>query len=410
MKILQLCKKFPYPLKDGESIASNYLAKALHVLGAEVTLLAMNTSKHRADLSEMPEELLHYKSIHAIEVDNHIRPLDALYNLLLSKESFHVNRFVNDDFAARLEHLLRTEDFDVVHLETLFLTPYIPLIRRFSKAKIAMRSHNVEHRIWERVAVNSNPLKRWYLERITPRLKAFEEQHLNDYDLFSAITKGDLADFRALGLRIPATVTPIGLDCSDYTPDYTSFQVEQPLSLSFIGSLDWMPNSEGLEWFLDEIWQPLLLKEMPELTFHIAGRNTPSRIMNLRVPGVTVHGEVPSARCFLNKYPVTIAPLLSGGGMRAKILEGMALGRVVISTSVGMEGIEAEHGREALLANTPEQWLEAVRWCHQHRLLMQEMGEQAAILCNDFYDNRKVASRLLDTYLRMSAVKESEIV
>jgi polysaccharide biosynthesis protein PslH len=407
MKILQLCKKFPYPLKDGESIATTYLAKALHELGAEVTLLAMNTSKHRADLSELPEETFsHYQAIHAIEVDNHIRPLDALYNLLLSDESFHVNRFVNDDFAARLEQLLRADNFDVVHMETLFLTPYIPLIRRCSKAKIAMRSHNVEHRIWERVAINSNPLKRWYLQQITPRLKAFEAQHLNDYDLFSAITKGDLNDFRQLGLRVPATVTPIGLDCSDYVPDYSAYQ-QQPLSISFIGSLDWMPNQEGLEWFLDEVWQPLLLKEMPELTFHIAGRNTPSKILNLKIPGVTIHGEVPSARCFLNKYPITIAPLLSGGGMRAKILEGMALGRVVISTDVGMEGIEAEHGRAALLANTPEQWLEALRWCHQNRLQLQTVGEQAAILCNDYYDNRMVAARLMETYREMLDLVEA---
>jgi polysaccharide biosynthesis protein PslH len=399
MKILQLCKKFPFPLKDGESIATTYLAKALHELGCEVTLLAMNTSKHRTDLANLPPTFNHYQHIHAVDVDNHMRPLEALHNLLLSNESYHVNRFVNADYAAALEKLLTTEQFDVVHLETLFLSPYVSLIRRHSNAKIVMRSHNVEHRIWERVAVNSPFLKRWYLNKITPRLKEFEIQHLNDYDLFSAITQGDLNDFKALGLKIPATVTPIGLDCTDYEPDYTCFR--QPLSLSFIGSLDWMPNIEGLEWFLAEIWQPLLHPEMPDLTFHIAGRNTPEKILNLKIPGVVVHGEVPSARCFLNQYPVTIAPLLSGGGMRAKILEGMALGRVVISTAVGMEGIEAESGRDALLANTPEEWLQAVRWCYTHQNQLQFMGEQAAALCNDTYDNLKTGRRLLKAYQQM---------
>ena len=396
MKILQLCKKFPFPLKDGESIATTYLAKALHELGNEVTLLAMNTSKHRTDLATLPETFNHYKQVVAIDVDNHMRPLEALQNLLFSNESYHVNRFINTRYAQALQQLLLDETFDIVHMETLFLSPYIPLIRQYSNAKIVMRSHNVEHRIWERVAVNSHFLKRWYLNKITPRLKSFEIQHLNDYDLFSAITKGDLHDFKQLGLKIPATITPIGLDCSEYTPDYSAFQ--QPLSLSFIGSLDWMPNVEGLMWFLEEIWQPLLLPEMPQLTFHIAGRNTPEKIRNLKIQGVTVHGEVPSARCFLNQYPVTIAPLLSGGGMRAKILEGMALGRVVVSTAVGMEGIDAEHQREALIANTPTEWLEAIRWCQQHQHQLQFMGEQAAVLCQETYDNLKAGRRLLKAY------------
>ena len=404
MRILQLCKKFPYPLKDGESIATTYLAKALHELGAEVTLLSMNTSKHPTDIAALPTSFNHYNAIHAVDVNNHLRPMDALRNLLFSKESYHVNRFINDDFAAQLTHLLRTEDFEIVHMETLFLSPYIPLIRQYSKAKIVMRSHNIEHRIWERVAVNSGFLKSWYLNQITPRLRHFEINHLNDYDLFAAITAGDLQEFKDLGLTIPSTTAPIGLDCSDYIPDYQAYQ--QPLSISFIGSLDWMPNVEGLKWFLDTIWTPLLLPALPNLTFHIAGRNTPDWMLKMNIPGVTVHGEVSSARHFLNAYPVTVAPLLSGGGMRAKILEGMALGRVVVSTSVGMEGIEARHGKEALIADTPEEWLNAIQWCAAQQAQLQAMGEQAATLCNESYDNLKVGKRLMAAYQDIIELEE----
>jgi glycosyltransferase involved in cell wall biosynthesis len=179
-------------------------------------------------------------------------------------------------------------------------------------------------------------------------------------------------------------------------PDYKAYQ--QPLSISFIGSLDWMPNIEGLEWFLETIWQPLILPSFPDLTFHIAGRNTPAKMLRLKIPGVVVHGEVASARAFLNAYPVTIAPLLSGGGMRAKILEGLALGRVVISTTVGMEGIDVVDGREAMIADSPKDWLSAIRLCHEKGSQLQEMGQRAAAFCRENYDNLEVGRHLLASY------------
>ena len=314
MKILQLCKKFPWPLKDGESIASTYMARALNDLGCEVTLLAMNTSKHRANLQQLPASFDHYRAVYGVEVDNHLHPLEALQNLLFSKASYHVNRFENEDYKQKLIEILQNQEFDIIHLETLFLSPYLPVIREYSQAKVVMRSHNVEHKIWERVASNSNPLKRWYLNTITPRLREYEISHLNSYDLFAAITAGDLAEFEALGLCKPAMVMPIGIDTADYTPDFAAY--EQAPAISFIGSLDWMPNLEGLDWFIKNVWEPLILPRYPQLTFHIAGRNTPERLLRLKVPGIVVHGEVESARAFLNAYPVTVAPLLSGGGIR----------------------------------------------------------------------------------------------
>ena len=101
MRILQLCHKFPWPLKDGAAIASTYMAKAFAELDHEVTLLAMNTSKHWFDTTELPHDFDHYAGIETVYVNNHIRPLPALLNLL-SKKSYHVERFDNADFAEKL--------------------------------------------------------------------------------------------------------------------------------------------------------------------------------------------------------------------------------------------------------------------------------------------------------------------
>ena len=395
MRILQLCHKFPYPLKDGGAIAVTYLAKAYAALGHEVTLLSMNTSKHGFDVSTLPPDFNHYQAMHTVFVENHIRVLPTLHNLLFSQKSYHVARFESADFAEKLAELLKSNPYDIVQLESIFLAPYLPVIREFApSAKAVLRAHNVEHEIWERVADHASPLKKWYLRSITPRLKTYELEQINHCDYIVGISQRDVERFKALGLRHPATVCPIGLDCRDYHPDPGSF--ERPLSLSFIGSLDWMPNQEGLRWFLEEVWRPLLLPNFPELTFHIAGRTAPRWLRELDIERVQFHGEVPSAADFLNQHSVMVVPLLSGGGMRAKILEGMAVGKVVLSTRLGIEGIEARDRQECLLAEAPEEWLEALRWCYAEKGRLAEIGANARAFCEQHFDNEEVARKLME--------------
>ncbi len=398
MKILQLCKKFPYPLKDGESIAVNSLSKSFHELGCEVTLLAMNTHKHYFDLRTLPEHFNHYADIHTVALDNRIKPLDAFYNLFCHK-SYHVARFESDTFRHKLITLLQTQEFDLIQLETLYLAPYIPVIRQYSDAIIAMRSHNVEHEIWQRIAKNTRSLpKKWYLQHLTKKLKRFEIEQFTTYDVLVAISERDLAAHRKLGFKGKAVVTPIGINGNDYKPEQRSFKGEP--SIAFIGSLDWIPNQEGLQWFLDNVWSELH-RRFPTLKFHIAGRNTPDWMLRLQMPNVIVHGEVPDAAAFINQHPMMVVPLLSGSGMRVKILEGMALGRVVLTTSLGLEGINARHQREVLIADTPEAFIKAIAKCYSQSLLMQQISHRARAFALQHYDNREIAINLLQTYSQL---------
>ncbi len=253
MRILQLCKKFPFPLKDGESIAVTYLAKALNELGCDVTLLAMNTSKHYFDATKLPDDFNHYESIYYTELDNRISPLAAFLNLFSSK-SYHISRFISKPFEKMLIQLLEDNEYDIIQLESLYLASYIPVIRKYSDAKIVMRAHNVEYEIWERIASNtSNPIKKWYLKHLASKLKTFEIENLNQYDLLAPITERDAKIFKSLGYKNKLQVTQIGIDNRDYMADDNSFSKE--LSMSFIGSLDWLPNIEGLNFFLSVIWK-----------------------------------------------------------------------------------------------------------------------------------------------------------
>jgi polysaccharide biosynthesis protein PslH len=399
MKILQLCKKFPFPLKDGEAIAITFLAEALDEQGAEISLLAMNTSKHHFDLRLLPETFEHYSAIHTVDLDNRISPLAAFGNLF-SKKSFHISRFISPIFEAKLVEVLTNTHFDVVQLETLYLAPYIDTIRKHSNALVVMRAHNVEHEIWQRITDNASFLpKKWYLQHLTKKLQRFENQVLNAYDLLLAISERDRQYFEKSGLKKPSVTVPIGLDCAQYRPDFSSF--DKAVSLSFIGSLDWMPNLEGLKWFLNEVWKPILSVEHPEITFHIAGRNTPRWLRQLGWKNVIVHGEVSSAADFINQHSVMVVPLLSGSGMRAKILEGMALGKAVVSTRIGLEGIGAEHKNEVLVADSPQEMAAAINFCLKKGQKLAQIGRRARTFAEENFDNQAIARQLLDVYLSM---------
>ena len=398
MKILQLCKKFPYPLKDGESIAVTYLSKALNELGCKITLLTMNTKKHYLNLSELPEDYNQYQAIHSTDIDNEVKPIDAFINLF-SKDSYHISRFISPAFEQKLIALLKSEDFDIVQIETVHLAPYIATIRKHSKAKIAMRSHNVEFEIWQRIADNTRFYpKKWYLNHLTTKLKRYEIEQLQNYDMMVAITKRDLIFFKKLGYNNKGIVTPIGLDIRDYEPNNKTFQKE--LSLSFIGALDWMPNYEGLMWFLDNVWEKLSLR-FPNLKFHIAGRHTPPSLMNLKMKNVIVYGEIPDASKFINAHSIMVVPLLSGGGMRAKILEGMAHGKVVLSTTLGLEGIDAKNKKDVLIADTPNAIIRNIEFALKDKHRLRQIGENAREFVADNFDNLIIAKRLERAYEKM---------
>ena len=198
-----------------------------------------------------------------------------------------------------------------------------------------------------------------------------------------------------MGLKKPSAVIPIGLDVRDYRPDLRSFQ-KSP-SISFIGSLDWMPNQEGLRWFLDNVWDSLQEK-FPTLTLEVAGRNTPAWVRNLKKKNVKVLGEIPDSIQFINSHSIMAVPLFSGSGMRVKILEGMALGKVVVSTALGLEGIEARDEQEVYIANTKEGFINNLSMLISNDEKMLQVGQQAQELVAEQYDNLQIAKKLARVY------------
>lgn len=400
MRILQLCKKFPYPPHDGEVIAINSMTAGFHEAGVEVTVLAINTRKHYFDPEQLPESQRQQADYHAVMVDTNIRPLAALLNLF-SSQSYNIQRFDNQGFRNKLIELLQQKEFDIIQLEGLYLAPYIDTIRQYApQSKIAMRAHNVEFEIWERMAVTcANPLKKRYLSLLTRRMRRYEIAQLNRYDLLVPITSKDADFFKQLGATIPMHVCPVGIDLAQF--ELGTEETDYP-SVFHLGAMDWLPNQEGVRWFLQKIWMELQA-QFPDVPFYLAGRNMPDEFLNWKMPGVTVVGEVADAKAFLRQHAISVVPLHSGSGMRIKIVEAMALGKTIITTSMGVEGIAAVSGRDLLVADTAPEFASALKRCLENPAFFEQIGKNARIFATENFDYRTISRNLLDFYRLVEA-------
>ncbi len=392
MKVLQLCNKPPYPSVDGGTMAMDSITSGLLCEGCEVKVLTVETDKHPVRRELIPAEYLEQTGLESVYIDLRVKPLPAIFAMLCG-ESYHVKRYVSEAFAAKLRGILEKESFDIVHVESIFLTPYVPLIRKYSDAKIILRAHNVEHLIWRQVAQScTNSLKRWYLKHLSLTLRAYELEHMNDYDGVVCITKNDAEVFRQAGCRKPVVSIPFGIDPGEVP----SVEVE-PDSLFHIGAMDWLPNQESIRWLLEEVW-PVVRREVPQAKLYLAGRKMPAQWMNATIEGVSVIGEVPDAMYFIGSKKINVVPLLSGSGIRVKIIEAMSIGKTVITTTVGAQGIDYTDGENILIADTPEQFARQIKRCLDDDAFCSRVGEAAARLVADQYDRKKLAEELIEFY------------
>ena len=196
MNILQLCNKIPFPPKDGGCIAMNNLTQGLITEGHSVKVFVINTQKHFTAIEKLPLDYRSKTKIEGVFVDTEIKVTTAFFNLFTNK-SYHTQRFYSKLFETKLIEILEKENFEIVQLESLYMSIYVDTIRKYSKAKIVLRAHNVEHKIWERAAqLIQTPLKKTYLKLLATRLKQYELNSLQTFDAIATITKEDELYFK----------------------------------------------------------------------------------------------------------------------------------------------------------------------------------------------------------------------
>ena len=376
------------------------VAAGLVRAGHRVTLLAINTPKHRQPADALAHLGPNLRLV-TVDVNTDISAAKALKNLLFSRQPYNVERFISPAAGEKLLEILQAEPVDIVQMEGTFVAWYAELLGRqhrhdFRVPPLVLRAHNVEYTIWKMLARReANALKKWFLSTMATRLEKFERRYLRQFDAVAAITEEDAQRLRALHCPEPVVFIPAGVELSRFQPN-PAIQAK-PRTLFMIGSLDWLPNQEGVEWLLRDIW-PRLHAELPDVELHIAGRNAPPHLLAPRTDNVFLHGFVESAPDFMQQYELMLAPMLSGGGMKVKVIEGMAVGKAVLSTTLGAEGIAAVNNENLLIRDGADAWLDALRAWGRGELDLPRIGAAAARTAADVYDNRRVVQRFVDLY------------
>ena len=396
MRILLFCNKLPYPARDGGAVALRNMIKGYYEAGVDLTVLALNTLKHYYPPAEIPEDdVLKKVKLHTLSLNTNVTLPGAIWNLFTGK-SYHVSRFEHASVKKKLTTLLDQGDFDVVQLEEVYLSTYIPVIRAHSKAMVILRAHNVEHHIWQQVAQQEeNPLKKYYLGLQAKRLSTFEHDYITSFDALMPISETDMGTFRSMGFHGSALPLPVGLDLGEYPLEY---EKSNPQTVFHIGAMDWLPNQEAVQWFLQSVW-PKVVAQVPEAQLALAGRNMNTNSLQADQQGVTVYGEVDNAQEFMQAGGVMVVPLHSGSGMRIKILEGMALGKAIVTTSLGVSGIRVTNGHQVLVADEPEAFADHVIDCLLSPHYQQSLGAEARQTVTSNYDLKALAEQAL-TFLK----------
>lgn len=388
-----LCNRIPWPLNEGGNLATWNLATSLQNQGHIVDLLCLNTTKHFIDPEKVPSEI---NALYSVPINTNLSIVGFIQNLFSSKP-YIVERFISEEFKTKLGNLLRENTYDIIQFEGLYMCPYAEFIKISTNVPMVLRAHNVEYKIWERLAQNqSNFLKKIYLAQMSQNLRHFEYNKMQEMDGILYFTQEDLRLAQAMGYSGKAKVIPAGIHTNNKT--YTS-KAKIPFSIGFIGSMDWIPNQDAIFWFTSEIF-PGIKKIFPEASFRIAGRkiSSLSSHKSLHVEGIVIEGEVESSTEFINQLELFVVPLRAGGGMRLKILEAMSAESCILSTSTGAEGIEGTAGIHFEIADTKENFRDKAISLLNDPERRKHLGMAAKELANSNYSWYQITLRTIAFY------------
>ena len=375
MRILWLKTELLHPIDKGGKIRTYFTLQQLR-RHHHVTYLTLDDGRCGEDAVERAEEYCHdlLQIPHVPSRKFGLRFYVELATNLVSALPYAIARYRSRPMERRLRALLNEGRFDLLICD--FLAPDVNVPRTVDLPAVLFQ-HNVEAMIWKRhTEVQSSAIRRAYFGRQWRNMARYERDACRRYDHVIAVSEEDRDEIgQAYGVENVDAV-PTGVDTEFFTP--SGEVAEKPENVVFVGSMDWLPNDDAVDFFANDVW-PLVRKSRPDATFTIVGRDpgAATRALADRGDGIEVTGRVEDVRPYLERATAAIVPLRIGGGTRLKIYEAMAMGKPTVSTTIGAEGLPVEHGNELFLADQPHEFAERIVDLLTDPVASREMGLRA---------------------------------
>jgi sugar transferase (PEP-CTERM/EpsH1 system associated) len=405
MRVLWLKSDLLLPLDKGGKLRTWHLMRHL-APRHEITYLAFAESgTSAADVEGMKEVAARVETITRTEpAKGTLRFYADAAMHLVDPLPYAAGKYRSRAFTQRLNRLLSAQSFDLIVCD--FLVPAVNLPKRLPCPAVIF-THNVESEIWRRHAET----KRGGVGRLLygaqyRRMLRYEGRTLGRFDGVLAVSDVDRETFARLypgAIRQPVHVVPTGVDTEYFSPSPLRARQAAPRNLIFTGSMDWLPNEDAMLFFCREV-MPIIRAEEPEVTLTIVGRAPTPAVKKLahECSGVVVTGRVDDVRPYMREAGVYVVPLRIGGGTRLKIFEAMAMGKAVVSTTVGAEGLPVTDGEHVLLANEPVAFARAVVRLLRDTDRRIAIEQAARALVVERYDWSAVAGELEEALVRFA--------
>jgi sugar transferase (PEP-CTERM/EpsH1 system associated) len=385
------------PVDTGGKIRSYNILRHLS-RAHQVTLLSYyGGQKDSVYEKDIQRELPGTQTIHTAALDGSVftQSLDYLHRVF-RPAPFSVSKFTHPQVRRTVSFWLSDHRFDVAVCDFLSASLNFPGVLPMPTV---LFQHNVEAALWRRMAsTESNPARRLAYHLEAKKMARYERAALKKFHHVIAVSDHDRKLMLEMDSRCQISVVPTGVDTQAYAvaPPATA----DPARIVFTGSMDWEPNIDAVAYFCQEIF-PRVRAEFPSAVFQIVGRNPHSRVSQLASDSVQVTGTVPSVSEYLREATLVVVPLRIGGGTRLKIFEAMAMGKAVISTSIGAEGLEVQSGRDLILADNAGHFSDAILLLLRDAIQRQQYERAAAKLASQ-YDWSNVARCFADVLQEVS--------
>jgi glycosyltransferase involved in cell wall biosynthesis len=298
-----------------------------------------------------------------------------------------------------LEHLLTEQDFDIIQIESIHLMNYLPAIRRARKQPIVVCDwHNIESELMQRYSERElGRLRRAYAGKTARQMSEFEKRALRDFDAHIVVSQRDAEQLRVINPDARIFVIENGVDTAFYSD--LEGKAELPARrIVFVGSMDYHANIDGAVKFARSAW-PRLRQRQPDLIFTIVGKDPAPEVRELaQLPGIEVTGTVDDVRPFYREAIAAVVPLNVGGGSRLKILEAMAAGVAVVSTTLGAEGLDVQPGENIIIGDTNEELIESIDSVVENEERRRHLSAAGRALVFKRYDWSSLGTALYSVY------------
>lgn len=404
MKILWVKAGKLLPVDSGGKIRSFNLLRHLARQHRVTLLTYYGGNRDKEYESAIEQELSGARTIHTAAPEGTIaQSLDYILRLP-SSAPYAVRKFTDSTVRREVGQLLGDSKSDVAVCDFLSASLNFPTD---STTPVVLFQHNVETMLWRRMAkTEKSPMRKLSYRIEARKMASYEKAALMRFHHVIAVSDTDRDEMLKLVPDCSITVVPTGVDTEKYT--VVESAGGDPPIIVFTGSMDWEPNIDAMEYFCQEIW-PTILAEFPRARFQIVGRTPHSRVRRLASDSVEVTGSVPSVTDYLKSATVVIVPLRIGGGTRLKVYEAMAMGKALVSTSIGAEGLDFTDRRDLYIADDATSFGVAILSLLRDPRLRRQCEVNAAALAAR-YDWSQIARRFAQVLEEAVAAQQTGAV